>query len=87
MRQPAPRASQADLFGKPPASAARDNTPVSIPLVHLPKHDTDKALMLMKHGRGHAPGFAPRSVTTEGVGPNAGIFTMPKWLARERGWL
>lgn len=49
---------------------------------------TDKALFLapMPGGKGKA-GFAPRSEIQPGEGPNAGLYTMPRWLAAERGWL
>jgi hypothetical protein len=86
MKRRAPSPVNGDLFGHK-GPTPKDTTPVSVPLMHHPAGSTDKAWMLSKPGRGNAPKHAPRSLVTEGEGPNAGIFTMPRWIALERGWL
>lgn len=77
---------QRDLFGAPKAPP-RDTTPVSVLLREVASSSTERAFFLapMPGGRGKA-GFAPRSEATRGEGVNANVFTMPRWLAAERGW-
>ena len=77
---------QPDLFGRP-ATPPRDTTPVTLPMRAIGP-GTDKAWFLAPLGVSSAKaGFAPRSEVVRGQGPAEGQFTMPRWLARERGWL
>lgn len=84
MRRPA--SPQTDLFGKLVA-APKDQTPVRVRLDVIAASCTAKAWFLRPPGKGAKAGFAPRSEARPGDGPEAQFFTMPKWLARERGWL
>jgi hypothetical protein len=64
--------SDRDLFGKSTAPALT-NPPglVRLTLREVEKSSTDKAVFL----------------TARGVGEHVGTWTMPRWLARENGWL
>lgn len=77
---------QRQLFAAP-AEATKDETPVTLPMREI-SPGTDKAWHIAPLGvsSGKAA-FAARSLVTRGVGDQASQFTMPKWLARERGWL
>ena len=82
--KPAPR-RQRDLFGAP-AAAVRDHTPVTVRLDEHPASHTEKALALSAPGKPFA--FAPRAEIRRGEGPGGEMsFTMPRWLAAEKGWL
>lgn len=85
MKRRAPN-PQRQLFGAAPVEA-RDETPVTLPMREI-SAGTDKAWHLAPLGvsSGKAA-FAARSLVTRGQGDRASLFTMPKWLARERGWL
>jgi|GEM_PF-1264048 len=84
-RRPLP-SPQSDLFGQP-RTPPRDTTPVTLAM-QVVGPGTDKAWFLRPRGVAKgAPGFAPRSECRPGVGPSENLFTMPRWLARERGWL
>lgn len=87
MKRRPPPSPQRDLFGRPP-DAPPDRTPVTVPLREVSGSSTDKALFLapMPGGKGRA-GFAPRSEVRRGEGDQAQFFTMPRWLAVERGWV
>lgn len=85
-RRPA-QVPQRDLFGAAPAPAGRDVTPITIPMREVAK-GTDKAWHLAPAGVGSAKAaFAPRELVKRGEGDRAGLFTMPRWIAAERGWL
>jgi hypothetical protein len=79
--------SDRDLFGKSTAPALT-NPPglVRLTLREVEKSSTDKAVFLtaLGPGEGHHVG---RSKVTRGVGEHVGTWTMPRWLARENGWL
>jgi hypothetical protein len=69
----------------PPKS--RDDGPVTLPMREI-SAGTDAAWHLAPLGvSSGAAAFAPRSLVSQGVGPAASQFTMPKWVAVERGWL
>jgi hypothetical protein len=75
-----------DLFGKAPP-APRDATPVTLPMREVGA-GTDKAWHLAPMGVSSAKAaFVARALVSRGVGPQVNQFTMPRWLARERGWL
>jgi hypothetical protein len=73
-----------DLFGEPP-TPPRDRTPVTLGLQFVDQ--SEKAWLLRASGRRGVTAWAPKSEVTRGEGPRAGEFTMPRWIARERGWL
>ncbi len=78
---------QARLPGFAPPPAARDSTPVTLPMreVHA---GTPKAWFLAPLGVGSGKAaFAARALVTRGEGPAASQFTMPRWIAVENGWL
>lgn len=74
-----------DLFGPPPPEPPRDRTPVQVPLRLVDQ--SDKAWLLTTGAKGAAAKWAPKSEVRRGVGRDENLFTMPRWLARERGWL
>ena len=78
--------TQRDLFGKIGAPP-KDSTPVRVRLDVIEASCTDLAWFLRPPGKGAQAAFAPRQLARRGEGPEAQFFTMPKWLARERGWL
>lgn len=83
-RRPDP---QRTLPGLAAAPASRDETPVTIPMAEVTR-GTDKAWHLAPLGVGSAKAaWVARSICTRGVGSQASQFTMPKWAARENGWL
>jgi len=72
-----------DLFGfdsrDPPAKGE-----VSIALI---LHDqTDKAWLLSETGKAVDAQWAPKSKAKRGEGRDANVWTMPVWLARDRGF-
>jgi hypothetical protein len=70
-----------------PAARPRDLTPVTLPLDAVGE-GTGKAWLLRPSGvKGAAAKWAPRSEVMRGEGAEAGLFTMPRWVAVERGWL
>lgn len=79
---------QGDLFGVP-AAPPKDTTPVTIPMIEMAGSSTDQAWFLKPKGVSSAKvGFAPRSLCRRSSDPaRPDDFTMPRWLARERGWL
>ena len=82
-----PRTLQRELPGLPTVAAGRDTTPVTLPMREVQK-GTDKAWHLAPLGVGSGKAaFVPRSICTRGEGPLASQFTMPRWVAKEYGWL
>lgn len=73
-----------DLFGEAPAPR-RDATPVTLPMRLVDQ--TDKGWLLTPDGRSGSAKWAPKSEVTRGEGPEEGRFTMPRWVAADRGWL
>lgn len=70
-----------------PARAPRDDAPVTLPMAEVSK-GTDAAWHLAPLGVATSKAaFAPRSLVIRGAGPAASQFTMPRWVAAERGWL
>lgn len=79
-------APQRDLFGGPRAPA-RDVTSITIPMVEVGA-GTDRAWHLKPAGAPSSKAaFAPRSAVSRGSGHQQQFFTMPRWIAAERGWL
>lgn len=75
---------QTDLFGAAP-KADRDSTPVAIRMVVVDQ--TDVGIFLAIEGRKASARWAPKSKIRAGEGRDANLFTMARWVARERGWL
>lgn len=85
-RRPKP-SPQRTLPGLTPPPKARDEAPVTLPMREVSK-GTDKAWHLAPAGVGSGgAAFAPRALVSRGDGPTASQFTMPRWVAVERGWL
>jgi hypothetical protein len=79
--------SNLDLFGPPPpVDPRRDNELVRLPMCAMGE-GTDKAWFLSPDGKPSRAKFAPRALVTRGVGKDINVFSMPRWVARERGWL
>lgn len=88
MKRRPPPSPQGDLFGAP-KTPPKDVTPVTIPMIVIAGSCTDQAWFLKPKGVSSAKaGFAPRSACTRSSSASRpDDFTMPRWLARERGWL
>lgn len=78
----APR--QTDLFGPAP-KGDRDRTPVSIRMVVVARGEA--GLLLAVDGRRDPAKWAPKAQVRAGEGRDENLFTMARWVARERGWL
>lgn len=73
-----------DLFGEVPADEARPGD-VSLSLV---LHDQSPAAWLLAEGIDRRDAkWAPKSEVKRGEGRDENVWTMPRWLARDRGWL
>lgn len=82
-----PTTPQRPLPGLPVAPEGRDSTPVTLPMREVQK-GTGSAWHLAPLGVGSGKAaFVPRSICSRGEGPLASQFTMPRWAAKERGWL
>ncbi len=77
--------NQRELFGAPPARPPRDTTPVKIRMAKI--DETDAGIFLAPAGRKGSARWAPKSEVRAGEGLDANLYTMPRWVARERGWL
>ncbi len=75
-----------DLFGPVPAGKARDTTPCDLLLSEAPGASTDKAWAL-RQGRGGAVKHVPRSLASRPDPARPDLYRMPKWKAKELGWL
>lgn len=81
-RFPAP-----DLFGEraPRDDGARRSDLVDLALaIH---GETDKAWLLSDEDDKAKAQWLPKSQAERGEGKDAGIWTMPGWLAKDRGWV
>jgi hypothetical protein len=80
--------SNRDLFGKSirPEPLTNPHGLIRLQLREVEKRSTDKAVFLTMLGPedGHHVG---RSKVTRALGRDVGTWTMPRWLARENGWL
>lgn len=73
-----------DLFGEVPADEARPGD-VSLSLV---LHDERPASWLLAESIDRRDAkWAPKSEVKRGEGRDENVWTMPRWLARDRGWL
>jgi hypothetical protein len=73
------------LFGDRAPARPRDETPVTLPLERL--DETDKAWLLRAGLKGSQARWAPKALVSRGAGVEAHLFSMPRWVAAERGWL
>ncbi|RZJ19108.1 MAG: hypothetical protein EON91_02625 [Brevundimonas sp.] len=74
-----------DLFGTAFDAPGDDHSPVSMTMT---VHDERPASWLLAKGidrRGAR--WVPKSEVRRGVGRDENVWTMPRWLARDRGWL
>jgi hypothetical protein len=79
--------TERDLFGEIPKKLADPNGLVSLRLTALEHGETDAAWLLSKGERGEKPKHAPKRLVKRGTGHLVDVFTMPRWLANEKGWL
>ena len=74
-----------DLFGDVP-EPARDDAPVSLSLIVV--GTPSAAAWPLSDGRPGSPvRWVPKSRVRRGEGRDENLWTMPRWMARERGWL
>lgn len=74
-----------DLFGDVP-EPARDDAPVTLSLI-VAGIPTAMAWPLSDGRAGARVQWVPKSKVTRGEGRDENRWTMPRWMARERGWL
>jgi hypothetical protein len=73
-----------DLFGEAPRPGPKAGE-IALALV---LHDqTDKAWLLAENNDRREAQWAPKSQAKRGEGRDENIWTMPTWLAQERGWM
>lgn len=77
----------ADLFGDDPPPLKDPNGKVRLHLTAFDHRKTAKALFLSKTGREAHGKYVPISEVAHGVGPDINLWTLPRWLAAEKGWL
>lgn len=73
-----------DLFGETPRPAPKAG---EIALAMVLHGQTDKAWLLAETNDRRAAQWAPKSHVKRGEGRDENIWTMPTWLAQERGWM
>lgn len=72
-----------DLFGELPAAPVATGTV----RLRLTLHRESAAAWLLSPGLGEREAkWAPKSEVTRGEGHEDQLFTMPAWLAKDRGW-
>lgn len=74
-----------DLFGFDVVDGPLKGT-VELTLFCHEEGCTPAAWLLSETGRRADAQFAPRSQVTRGEGREVDVFTMPAWLAKDRGW-
>lgn len=73
-----------DLFGETPRPAPKAS---EIALAMVLHGQTDKAWLLAETNDWREAQWAPKSHAKRGEGRDENIWTMPTWLAQERGWM
>ncbi|SPU55887.1 Uncharacterised protein [Brevundimonas vesicularis] len=73
-----------DLFGETPRPAPKAG---EIALAMVLHDQTDKAWLLAETNDRREAQWAPKSQARRGEGRDENIWTMPTWLAQERGWM
>ncbi|WP_438852644.1 hypothetical protein [Brevundimonas nasdae] len=73
-----------DLFGEAPRTEPKAG---EIALALVLHGQTDKAWLLAETIYQRDAQWAPKSHAKRGEGRDENVWTMPTWLARERGWM
>lgn len=74
-----------DLFGyEPPKRAVAAGEVALVMVLH---HQTDAAWLLGRDNDRQAAQWIPKSQCKRGVGRDENVWTMPRGMADERGWL
>lgn len=73
-----------DLFGETPRPAPKAGEVALAMVLH---GQTDKAWLLAETSYSRDAQWAPKSHAKRGEGRDENIWTMPTWLAQERGWM
>jgi hypothetical protein len=78
-----------ELFDEDVDLGERDTTARGdVELLMVVARESGKAWLLRPAGRNDLePKWAPKSALTRAEPPDDDVFTMPKWIAKERGWL
>lgn len=80
-------AGDRDLFGRSAAPLSRPNDLVRLAAIESSWASTDKAWFLTPDAPGAKGAHVPRSKCARGVGAEINTWSMPRWLAHEKGWL
>ena len=70
-----------------PRGAVRPPSNLPVQVAFRLHHETDKAWLVSPPGNPAAAGWLPKSKASRGVGRDEYVWTMPDWMARDRGWL
>lgn len=72
-----------DLFGeeREPSGTAE------VELLMRVVGETERAWQLVSKAKGGDRKWAPKSLVSRAEPPDEDVFTMPRWIAKERGWL
>jgi hypothetical protein len=73
-----------DLFGETPKLESKAGEVALAMVLH---DQTDKAWLLAETIDRREAQWAPKSQAKRGEGRDENIWTMPIWLAQERGWM
>jgi hypothetical protein len=76
-----------DLFGDAPPPLADPNGEIRLQLTNFDFRETPAAWFLSNTGNAAHGKFVPKSQVRRGVGPAINTYSLPRWLAREKGWL
>lgn len=81
------RDREQDLFGFDNPKEPDGKGMVALALVDFPVRETPKAWLLSKTDDPKDAQWVAKSLARRGEGPDANVWTMPTWKARELGWL
>jgi hypothetical protein len=73
-----------DLFGFD--DPARPEGRANVELALVLHRASEKAWLLSENGKAAEAVWVPKSLARRGQGPEAHVWTMPGWKARELGW-
>jgi hypothetical protein len=80
--------SGGDLFGRPEPMGGGGSNRSDLVDVALVAHRTGNAAWLLSDsGDPDDAKWLPFSVAERGEGKDANVWTMPRWIARDRGWV
>lgn len=74
-----------DLFGLDPPDQGPGHDEVQLALVL--HRESAKAWLLAEGLDAREAQWAPKSSVRRGEGRDENVWTMPRWMARDRGWL